>query len=95
MNPFLNSLFTQTALHHSFLSEMSVGFATDGTGEALVSLLVAAIAHGIVQMPARARSTARRARTTVTARATVLKRRTIIHNGERIIFRNATFTQEK
>ena len=51
---------------------MPVGFAADWTTEALVTLLVAAVTHRVVQVPTRAGSAARRTRPAVSTNATIL-----------------------
>ena len=65
-------LGTHRTLCHLFVDEVAVGAATQRTRHALVALLVAAVAHSEVVVPARARSAAGRARTAVPAHTAVL-----------------------
>lgn len=75
-------LFTGVALYHGLLSELSVGFTTEWTGQTLVSLLVTAVTHRVVQVPSRTRTTSWSSGSTVTTHPTVLKKRnTAVHTG--------------
>lgn len=69
-----NLLFAHGTLSHSFLCEVSVSFPTQGTGQAFVPLLVAAVAHGVVEVPAGAGPTARGPGPAVPANSAVLQR---------------------
>lgn len=71
-------LLAGAALNHGFLCELSISLPAQGTGQALVPLLVTAVTHRVVQVPPRTGSTARRSRTTVTTHSTVLPKQTHI-----------------
>ena len=60
--------------HHALVLEVAVGLAAQGAAQALVALLIAAVTHRVVEMPAGARPVARRASPTVAADPTVLQR---------------------
>lgn len=47
----MHSLFAVVAEHHGLVVKVAIGLATQRTTKALVSLLVAAVAHRVVVMP--------------------------------------------
>lgn len=67
--------------HRTFILEMPVGLPTQRTAEALVTLLVAAIAYRVVQVPPRAWAIAGCASSAVTAYPTVLAFPPVFWNG--------------
>lgn len=73
--------FTKIALHHGLLGEVSVRLATQGTGQALVSLLVATVTHRVVQVPPGALATPRGPGATVLTYTTVLALPPVFRNG--------------
>ena len=70
----MNSLFALPALNHLLLGGVPVGPLADGAGEALVPLLVARVADGVVAVPAGGLARARRAGAAVGALATALEK---------------------
>ena len=67
-----DSLCAHRTLRHLFVDEVAVSAATQRTRHPLVALLVAAVAHGEVVVPARARPAAGSTRTAVPAHSAVL-----------------------
>lgn len=61
------------ALDHLLLGEVPVGLATQRARQTLVALLVARVAHRVVEVPARTGSASRRVGATVTAHPAVLQ----------------------
>ena len=68
-----DSLFTCIALDHALLAKVSVRLPTQWTTEALVALLVAAVAHAEVAVPARTLPRPRGTRPTVLTYTAVLQ----------------------
>lgn len=67
-------LLAGATLYHSLLRELSIGLPTQWAGQALVPLLVTAVTHRVVQMPARTRTTPRSSGSTIATHSAILKK---------------------
>ena len=65
--------FALAALHHLLLSRVPVGPAAAGAGQALVPLLIAGVADGVVVVPPRGLTGARRSGAAIGAFPAALK----------------------
>lgn len=76
-----NSMFLLLAgatLYHGLLCELSIGLPTQWAGQAFVPLLVTAVTHRVVQMPARTRTAPRSSGSTIATHSAILKNQNII-----------------
>lgn len=72
-------LLAGATLYHSLLRELSIGLPTQWAGQALVPLLVTAVTHRVVQVPARTRTAPRSSGSTIATHSAILKNQNIIH----------------
>lgn len=72
---------TRRAPNHVAVGGGAVGAAAQRAARALVALLVARVAHGVVRVPARRRARARRARAAVRAHAAALALPAVLGHG--------------
>lgn len=72
-------LLASATLYHCLLRELSIGLPTQWAGQALVPLLVTAVTHRVVQVPARTRTAPRSSGSTIATHSAILKNQNIIH----------------